>query len=96
MRLRVKEIRIDKGWTQDHLAGLAGISTSFLSQIESGKREPGPDTLLSLSNALGVPIGILVISDVGIDVNDIIRDLAELSPKQRDAVRNLIRSFRDS
>ena len=37
---RLKQYRIDKGWTGTQLAEIIGISQGSLSEIENGKREP--------------------------------------------------------
>ena len=42
---RIKKRRNELGWTQDVLAQKAGVSKSFLSDLENGKRNVGADTL---------------------------------------------------
>lgn len=37
---RLKQYRVDKGWTGTQLAETIGISQGSLSEIENGKREP--------------------------------------------------------
>ncbi len=32
---KVREIRLEKGFTQEYVAGLLGVATSFISQVES-------------------------------------------------------------
>ena len=43
---RIKARRLELGWTQDVLAEKAGISKSFLSDLENGKRSVGADKLM--------------------------------------------------
>ncbi len=50
----VKAWREHRGLTQDALAERVGISKPFLSQIETGKRQFGADTLRKLADALGI------------------------------------------
>ena len=38
-----------------------GISQSYVSQLEAGKRDPKLRTLVALAHALGVPIGEVVV-----------------------------------
>lgn len=48
----IAEKRVKKGYTQDVLAKLAGISAPQLSNIEQGKNKPTSTTLYKLSQAL--------------------------------------------
>ena len=57
---RVKKIREKKGWNQDFLAEKAGISKSYLSEIENDKTSPGGQTLLQIANALGATVDYLL------------------------------------
>ncbi len=52
----VKAWREHGGLTQDALAGAAGISTAYLCQIETGKRQGAVKTLKALAKALGVSL----------------------------------------
>lgn len=51
--VRVKHLRENSGWTQEHLAEKMDISTNYLSSIERGKENPTFDLLIKLSEALG-------------------------------------------
>lgn len=57
---RIKERRAELGWTQDQLAQRAGISKSFLSELENGKRSVSADNLLDLARVLGVSLDYLM------------------------------------
>jgi y4mF family transcriptional regulator len=57
---RIRERRTKLGWTQEQLAQTAGISKSFLSELESGKRSVSADKLLDLAQALGVSLDYLM------------------------------------
>lgn len=57
---RIKERRAELGWTQEQLAQKAGISKSFLSELENGKRSVSADNLLDLARALGVSLDYLM------------------------------------
>ena len=60
---RIKVRRTELGWTQDVLAQKAGISKSFLSDLENSKRSLGADTLLNLGRALGRSSDFLMTGD---------------------------------
>lgn len=62
---RVRRRRRELGWSQDLLAQKAGISKSFLSDLETGKRSIGADTLLDLGRALSVSLDFLMTGEAG-------------------------------
>ncbi|MGX4514693.1 helix-turn-helix transcriptional regulator, partial [Clostridioides difficile] len=41
---------------QVRLAKDVGVSGAFLSNIEAGRKQPGPQTARALADALGVPL----------------------------------------
>jgi transcriptional regulator with XRE-family HTH domain len=40
--------------SRKRLAEASGLSTSYLSQVESGKRKPSPDELAAMAKELGL------------------------------------------
>lgn len=57
--LRIKELRMERGISQNQLAKKAGISQAGLSAIESTTKNPSMQTLQLLANALDVPVAQL-------------------------------------
>lgn len=57
---KVRVWREHRGMTAAALADAAGISTPYLSQIESGKRDGSIDVMKRIANALGVTVDDLV------------------------------------
>ncbi len=57
---RIRRRRADLGLTQDELAQKAGISKSFLSDVENGKRSIGAETLLDLGRAMNLSLDFLM------------------------------------
>jgi len=53
-------LRLERGWTQEGLASLAGISRVGYRNIEKAKCLPRADTLRALAEVLGVTIQRLV------------------------------------
>ena len=47
---RVREMRRERGWTQVELAEMLGIDRSYLSEIESGKKDPSLRVLKTIAN----------------------------------------------
>ena len=58
--LKLKKLRQERGSTLKMLSDRAGISVSYLSEIEKGKKYPKPERLLALADALDVPFDELV------------------------------------
>ncbi|MFG1395163.1 helix-turn-helix domain-containing protein [Xanthobacter agilis] len=56
----VRVWREHRGLSAPELAGQAGITQPYLSQIENGKREGGIETMRKLASVLGVIIDDLV------------------------------------
>lgn len=56
----IKIIRIFNGLTQQELAHDLGISDSYLSQIESGKRTPTLETVSAISSQFRIPVSSLM------------------------------------
>jgi transcriptional regulator with XRE-family HTH domain len=56
----VQALRIERGWSLDHLAGRAGVSKGVLVAIEQAKSNPNLATLARISDAFGVPMTRLV------------------------------------
>lgn len=52
--LKIKEIRVDKMLSQSELARIAGMSQSYLSELESNKKSPTLRQLCKIADALGV------------------------------------------
>ena len=52
--LKVKQLRQHKNMSFVELSKAAGMSVSYLNEIEKGKKYPKPDKLKSLAQALGV------------------------------------------
>lgn len=70
---RIKEVRKQKGMSQDELAERADLSSQYISQIETGRKKGSLPTYNKLAKALGVSIdeltgsiseGSRVLSDV--------------------------------
>ena len=51
---RLKSLRLDKGYSQEHLAFYAGTCVKEISNLECGKGNPTLLSIASLAAALGV------------------------------------------
>ncbi|MFH1608636.1 MAG: helix-turn-helix transcriptional regulator [Patescibacteria group bacterium] len=66
---KIKEIRKIKKMDQSTLATNCGISRTYLSQIENGKRNPNISILEKICNGLGVPFQVICF--LSIDIGDV-------------------------
>lgn len=64
MKLRLKEWREARGLTQEELSEISGLSESYLSRLESGKRRANSQILTTLSQSLQVR-AVDLIEDTG-------------------------------
>jgi transcriptional regulator with XRE-family HTH domain len=57
---RIAELRERRGRLQKELAETAGLSVSFLSEVENDRRTPGAEVLLRIADALGASLDYLL------------------------------------
>ncbi len=58
--LKLKQLRIEKGFSLSDLAKKSGLSVSYLNEIESGKKYPKAEKIAALSSTLGTTYDKLV------------------------------------
>lgn len=87
MQLRVRELRKSKGLTVQQLADIVGLSKSYLSEIETGKKTANARRIEQLAKALSVrPFELLDDSMVDADLLEHMAMLSQMSRADRDAV----------
>ena len=62
---RIRQLRIQSGYTQEKLAGALNIDQSYYGRIETGKRGCPVDLFVQLSNLFGVPLDYLILGRSG-------------------------------
>jgi len=72
--LKLKQLRQQKGLSFAQLSKAAGVSISYLNEIEKGKKYPKTDKIISLAEALGVSYDQLV----SLKLNKKLAPIAEL------------------
>jgi transcriptional regulator with XRE-family HTH domain len=78
----IKNYRTYRSFSQADLAERAGISITFLSNIERGNKWPYPETLTSIAQALGIEVYELFKPDSAIDdtakvkINSLVNDIS--------------------
>lgn len=61
---RIKEIREEKGITQEKLAEMVNLSPAHISVIERGIKSPNLDSFVAIANALEISADTLLIDVV--------------------------------
>ena len=56
----LRQLRKEKGYSQEKLAFEAGLHPTYISMIETGKKQPSLSTLVSIARSLDVKLGELV------------------------------------
>jgi len=57
--VQIRNLRSQKGWSQERLAEEAGIHRVYLGGIETAHRNPSLRNIIRIALALGVPVGEL-------------------------------------
>ena len=57
---RVKQLRAERSWSLERLAGASGVSRSMLSQIEREQANPTLAVTVRISNGFGISLGELL------------------------------------
>jgi transcriptional regulator with XRE-family HTH domain len=73
--LVIKKLRKQKGLSQAELGNRSGLSTTYISQLEGGKKSPTLNSLEKISTVLGVPFPLL--SFMALEKDDIHPDKQE-------------------
>lgn len=63
MKNRIRELRKERGLTMKQLGNIIGAAESTMSQYETGKRQPGNETLLKLGEFFDVSVGYLLYAE---------------------------------
>ncbi|WP_376777234.1 helix-turn-helix domain-containing protein [Flavobacterium covae] len=87
----IKNIRKQKGQTQQEFALNCGITQTYLSQIENNSKEPNLSTLKEISNNLDLPLPILFY--LSLNEDDISPEKREAFEKINPSVKTLINDF---
>ena len=56
---RVRQLRRQRGWSQEHLALTSGLDRSYMGGVERGQRNVSLDNIAALALALGVEVRAL-------------------------------------
>ena len=102
--LRLKELRLSSGKTQQSVADYLNISRASYTNIENGKRDPDTQTLIKLAELFSVSIDCLVgrenenqptANGDGLD-EKLVNLLVDLSPSEIQRVRDFVSGLKAS
>lgn len=94
MKLRIKRFRQQKGLTVEQLAEMVGMSKSYVSEIENGKKQANGRRIDEFALALGVRPADLIEDDGLIAEFEAHMDvIKQLSPDDREAVERHARGL---
>lgn len=71
--VRLKELRLQKGWTLQELANQSGLSKTFISRLESGSRQASIAAVLTLARIFGVSLASMFETDLATEPCLIVR-----------------------
>ena len=92
--LKIKEIRINRGLTQDNLAEMVSCNTSHISNIDNNHTKVSLNVLLAIANALNTSIDYLLSdqyenSSLALD-NEILRALKNCDNEKKQKILKMI------
>jgi transcriptional regulator with XRE-family HTH domain len=90
----IKLCRVQRQLSQADLAAQAGISVSYLSLLERDKRDPNISTIERISEALNIPLSILVF--LAMDRSELSEISAELAEKLSYTALSLVQATNDT
>ena len=75
---RIRDRRKALKYSQEKLSEIADITTSYMGQIERAERIPSLETLVNISNALGVTVDFLLTDSIKIYDDVYVKQFSEL------------------
>ena len=94
---RIREARIQKKYTQQQLAELAGIGIMYLGEIERGTKMPSLNVFMKVIDALDISADYVLrdalISGEHYIYDEITEKLKDLTPTQRKTASDILDAY---
>ena len=91
--VRIREARKAKGYTQEKLSELAGISPNYLSRVETNNGGViSLPALLKVCNVLGVGMDYMLVDSLTVSHTDIL-SLNALNDEDRQCIQVIVKEF---
>ena len=99
--IRIRDVRQQRGWTQDHLASIVGVSRSAVAQWETGRSGQVTGNLTRIASCLEVGVEFLMYGSDKFapleatqgDELALLRLYRECAPEDRQLVLRMTRRF---
>ena len=75
----IRQAREKRRYRLKELAEKSGVSITFLSDIENGRRNPSVETAKKIANVLNVDLKLLLNEEVADLINDITKDVKSIT-----------------
>ena len=94
---RIREARMEKHYTQQQLAELAGIGQMYLGEIERGTKMPSLKSFIRIIETLDISADYVLRDELSSGehyiYDEITQKLKGLSPKQRKAASEILDAY---
>jgi len=96
MKLRIKELRAEKGWTVEQLAERVRLSKSYVSEIENGKKVANQTRLQTFADVFDVHvIQLLDPETLGQDESALFDAFLKMKPGKRKTLISVAQGMSD-
>lgn len=96
MKLRLKELRTSKGWTQRQAAEAAGMSVSYYADMERGDKQSNAARQEALARAFGVTVPDLFEATKSPEDEKFFLDVNDLSEDEKQILRDMAARLAES
>ncbi len=91
---RLARARTEKGFTQEQLANMTGLSIKMLSAAENGHKAMRPENIIKICESLSISTDFLLRGESSFLGAMVERErISSLTPKQLEALSNIISDF---
>lgn len=85
MYLRIRDLRLAKGWNQSQLGEAAGVRTATVSKAETEPENVKLETLIKIAGGLGVPlVDLFDNKQMDPSVRKMVANFLRLTPEERE------------
>jgi XRE family transcriptional regulator, regulator of sulfur utilization len=85
MKMLVRKLRLQRGWSQEHLAELVGVSVRTIQRIERGF-SPSLETSKALASVFEVDVSTFISEESTVNKNENLSEAVTVSEEEKDAM----------
>lgn len=94
---KIRQARLDKGYTQQELAQKVGIGNVYLGEVERGQKMPSLNSFIKILEALNVSADYILREELSAGrehiYDEITKKLDPLTPKQRKTAADILDAY---